>query len=110
MTADRGARLENLLFMHLRAQGLSPEYYITSAGAEIDFVLPAQHGRKRHLIQVCWNLDDPTTRKREIEALRTAMQALQVQHGTVVTWLHEASSDGQIAIVPVWKWLLTEVS
>jgi predicted AAA+ superfamily ATPase len=110
MTGDRGARLENLVFMHLRAQGLTPEYYITPAGAEIDFVLPAQHDRQRQLIQVCWSLDDPTTRKREIEALRTAMQALHVQQGTVVTWLHEASSDRQIAIVPVWKWLLTEAS
>ena len=36
---DRGALLENLVYMHLRRQGLVPEYYITQAGSEVDFVV-----------------------------------------------------------------------
>jgi predicted AAA+ superfamily ATPase len=45
MTDDRGALLENLVYMHFRRQGLTPEYYVTKIGAEVDFVLA--YGQRR---------------------------------------------------------------
>ncbi len=108
LTGDRGAFLENLVFMGLRAQGVAPEYYMTHAGTEIDFVLPALQPSMRQLIQVCWSVADPMTRQREVKALQTAMEELQLPHGTIVTWLDEGAVDDRIAIVPVWKWLLTQ--
>jgi len=109
ITDDRGALLENIVFMHLRRQGLAPDYYVTNNGAEVDFIL-AVEGRSAHrLIQVCWNIHDPVTQKREVCALQTAMKELGLNKGTIVTWLDEEDiSDKRIKIVPAWKWLLIE--
>ena len=108
ITDDRGALLENLVFMHFRRQGLVPEYYVTKNGAEIDFVLTAEDRRERRLIQVCWDIHDPVTQKREVRALLLAMQELGLSRGTIVTWLDEDVLDKRIDIVPAWKWLLAE--
>jgi len=107
ITDDRGALLENLVFMHFRGQGLAPEYYVTKNGAEVDFVLTAEDKSERRL-QVCWDIHDPVTQKREVNALLSAMQELGLSRGTIVTWLDEDVLDKRIDIVPAWKWLLTE--
>jgi hypothetical protein len=104
---DRGALLENLVFMHLRRQGLAPEYYVTKNGAEVDFILTVKNRSEHRLIQVCWDIHDPATQKREVHALQLAMKELGLSKGTIVTWLDEDVSDQRIDIVPAWKWLLT---
>jgi len=105
-TEDRGALLENLVYMHLRRQGIVPEYYMTLTGSEVDFVVLPDDGRERHLIQVCWSLDHPHTRQREVAALLSAMDELQIQRSTIVTWLDTDTSDDRLTIVPAWQWLL----
>ena len=107
MTEDRGALLENLIYMHLRRQGKAPEYYITKSGAEVDFVIPRDRGQPPELIQVCWSMDSPETRKREEKSLREAMSELGAKRATFVTWLEEGSVAADFNIVPAWKWLLT---
>ncbi|MBU0985659.1 MAG: ATP-binding protein [Proteobacteria bacterium] len=108
MTQDRGALLENLVYMHLRRQKLTPEYYVTKTGAEVDFVLTETEGQKHRLIQVCWDINAEDTRKREVSALLTAMDEMGLRHGTIVTWMDENRSDKRFDIVPVWKWLIAE--
>ena len=103
---DRGALLENLVYMHLRRQGAGPAYYVTQTGTEVDFVILPEDGRAHRLIQVCWDLANAQTRQREVTALLSAMDELQVQRSTIVTWLDEDTSDDRIAIVPAWRWLL----
>jgi len=107
MTEDRGALLENLVFMHLRRKGLTPEYYVAKNGTEVDFALTGEDGDQPRLIQVCWDLQDPATRKREVHGLLSAMKELDVKRGTIVTWLDEDSSIESVHIVPAWKWLLS---
>lgn len=108
MTEDRGVVLENMVYMHLRRQGLSPEYYVTKNGTEVDFVVAAGSKSKYQLIQVCWDMHDPVARKREARALLSAMGELGLNKGTIVTWLDEDMSDERLEIVPAWKWLLSE--
>ena len=108
MMGDRGALLENLVYMHFRRQGLAPEYYVTKNGAEVDFLLAAKDKNKHRLVQVCWDIHDPDTQKREVGALLSAMDELGLKRGTIVTWLDEDVSDKRLEIVPAWKWLLTE--
>ncbi|MBU4257626.1 DUF4143 domain-containing protein, partial [Patescibacteria group bacterium] len=108
MMGDRGALLENLVYMHFRRQGLAPEYYVTKNGAEVDFVLAAKDRDEYRLIQVCWDIHDPDTQKREVGALLSAMDELGLKRGTIVTWLDEDVSDKRLEIVPAWKWLLAE--
>ncbi len=105
---DWGALLENLVYMHFRRQGLAPEYYVTKNGVEVDFVLSAKDRGEYRLIQVCWDIHDPDTQKREVGALLSAMDELDLKRGTIVTWLDEDLSDKRLEIVPVWKWLLAE--
>ena len=107
MTEDRGALLENLVFMHLRRKGFEPGYYVASSGNEVDFVLPEEEGSQHRLIQVCWDLQDPATRKREVRGLLSAMKELDVRQGTIVTWLDEDASNESVQIVPAWKWILS---
>ena len=108
MTEDRGALLENLVYMQLRRRGLSAEYYLTQGGNEVDFVVldDTQSKENRRLIQVCWDLHTPETRQREVQSLLCALDELNLEKGTIVTWLDEDSSHPQVEIVPAWKWLL----
>lgn len=106
MTEDRGALLENLVYLHLRREGLAPEYYFTQSGAEVDFVLPQSRETTCRLIQVCWTLKDPATRAREITALREAMKELRLKRGLILTWMEEDASLADIAVQPAWKWLV----
>lgn len=108
MTEDRGARLENVIFMHLRRKGLRPEYYRTKSGKEVDFVVRTEGRGGRRLIQVCWDLSKRATRDRERSALQEAMRELRIRTATIVTWLDEDVSDERVRVVPAWKWLLED--
>jgi len=106
MTEDRGALLENLVYMHLRRQGKAAEYYMTNRGAEVDFVLRGLRNTESELIQVCWSLDNLETRKREESAIKDAMKELNIKRGALITWLDEYNAGEDLEIVPAWKWLL----
>lgn len=104
MTEDRGAVLENAVYMHLRGQGFAPEYYITEEGAEVDFVIMDDQ-RQCRLIQVCWEMSEAETKRREYSALAGAMDELGIKRGAIVTWMDERSEEKGIEIIPAWKWL-----
>ncbi|MEJ2745953.1 MAG: ATP-binding protein, partial [bacterium] len=89
MTEDRGALLENVVYMHLRRSGLKPDYYVSKDGLETDFILPRGKTNDSRIIQVCWDIADPLTREREIKALLSAMGELNEKRGTLITWMDE---------------------
>lgn len=105
LTEDRGALLENLIYLQLRRQGIPPEYYVTREGGEVDFAMLSGPKGERALLQVCWSLEDPDTREREASLL-TAMKELKIRRGTIVTWMDEESTRDRIEVVPAWKWLV----
>jgi len=39
--------------------------------------------------------------------LQSAMKELSINSGTIVTWNDKTTLEGNIKVVPVWKWLLT---
>lgn len=106
LTEDRGAHLENVVYMHLRRQGWQPEYYVTGSGGEVDFVVRSDPKSPAQLIQVCWSLEDSRVRKRELGVLREAMGELRSKRATVVTWMDESPPDEGVEVVPAWRWLL----
>lgn len=106
MTGDRGALLENMVFLHLRRQGITPAYYVTSSGKEVDFVV--SQGHDIELIQTCWTLRPPATREREESALVEAMKELGAKQAKIITWLDESTAAGGIEVLPAWRWLLAE--
>lgn len=105
---NSGHLLENLVFSALRRLHSEIYYYKTKNGREVDFIVPMRD-RIQMLVQVCESLSDPQTKKREVAALRDAMNELGVKSGMIVTRNEEEEiegDDGKILIVPVWCFLL----
>lgn len=103
---DVGRLLENVVYLELRKRG--EVYYWSQRGAEVDFVLK-EDLEVSDLIQVCYDMSEPSTRKREVSSLRKAMDEFGLGHGTIVTPNEEGTEEvdeGEIRIVPMWKWLL----
>ncbi len=99
-----GVRLESLVFQQLRSQSL--ETYYHQARHECDFVI-RQGTRVTQAIQVCADLSDPATRKRELAGLQEAMDRYRLKTGTIITMEQKEDLPASgIAIVPAWQWLL----
>lgn len=87
--ANTGAILENIVFSHLRRKTDQIHYYKTKAGYEIDFVTGSEGALA--LYQVCADLTDADTRKRELRAIEAACKELGCDSATVVT-MHESDT------------------
>jgi hypothetical protein len=77
-------------------------------GKEVDFVVKDGE-RVIQLVQVCWDLDDPETKKREIGSLLKAMRLFKLKQGLVITEElddEETVKGKKIIFRPLWKWLL----
>ncbi|MBI2119305.1 MAG: ATP-binding protein [Elusimicrobia bacterium] len=110
-----GRLAENVVFIALkRKQILNPElelfYWKDIQHREVDFVV--KDGLKaKNLIQVCWNMQDEKTRKRELGSLSKAMKELNVTTATIITEDAEGEEKLQndtVQLIPLWKWLLIE--
>jgi predicted AAA+ superfamily ATPase len=96
-------QLETLVFNKLRKNYGSGVYYLRN-GFEVDFLIPDQA-----LIQVCYTMDEPATRKREISGLVKASEKHQVINHLIITYNTEEiiqEKGIEIKVIPVWKWLL----
>lgn len=106
--ADRGRLLETLVCLDLRRRGCEIAWLRTAEGYEIDFVARPAEGSPL-LVQACESLADPTTRERELRALRAAMRERGVAAGTIVTLDEDErieSDEGTVRVEPAWRWLL----
>ena len=111
---DRGRRIENLVAIELIRKKyynnplLEIYYWKNQTGLEVDFVI--EEGLKiRQLIQVCYDIEDPDTKQRELKALKKASLELDCSDLLVVTWDYEGEemfNNMKIVYVPLWKWLL----
>lgn len=72
---NRGKLLENLIFLDLRRKSKEIYYFTTQNGFEVDFYLP----ETRTMIQVTNNMNNPTTREREIRAMQDAIKTVNAE-------------------------------
>jgi uncharacterized protein len=110
ITENRGRLLENIVFLHLRRQGVEVYYYRTNNGREVDFIW-LDHNRKKHFVQVCWTMKEQKKRQREISSLLIAMEEQQAESAIIVTHdENEILQEGKnkINILPAWKFLLED--
>jgi predicted AAA+ superfamily ATPase len=112
LSRNDGRLLENVVFVEMLRRNLKPGlelfYYRTRNDKEVDFVCRKGH-QVTTLIQVCFNLSDAKTLKREISALLETGNELSCDHFQILTWDRETvlqEQNATITVLPVWKWLL----
>jgi uncharacterized protein len=111
-----GRLLENVVFAELLRRNYKPEldlfYYRTRNDREIDFVCRKGHNVAR-LIQVCYDISNPKTLKREIASLLEASSELTCNNLLIITWDKEEvieKSELIIQLLPACKWLINGVT
>lgn len=108
-----GKMAENLVYLELkRRKIINPYlelfYWKDERHREVDFVIKEKL-KVKQLIQVCWNLDDPKTKKRELNSLLRAMNEFELETGLIITDEKEGEEiikEKEIIFQPLWKWLL----
>jgi len=96
-------QLETLVFNTLRINFGTQVFYLRN-GFEVDFLVPGQA-----MIQVCYKMDEPATRKREISGLLKASVSHNVLEYFIITYDTEEiiqEKGIEIKVIPVWKWIL----
>jgi len=113
---DYGKLLENLVAIDLRRRSLEKGYRLYywkgRDQEEVDFVV--QEGLNiTQLIQVCWSLEQPRTREREVRSLIKASRDLKCNKLLVITHEYESRErvswfgmEEDVEYIPARKWLL----
>lgn len=112
---NTGALMENLvaieLYKHALAGNLNLYYWKNAQQQEVDFVLHKQ-GKVIALIQVCTDLTDEKTRRREENALLIAGRDLSCKKRIILNSDKEETLvkewfgiKGELRYIPLWKWL-----
>ena len=113
-TEDRGKFIENIVVVELLRRksyfqsDIEVYYYKDHQQREVDFVVKVGHVVKL-LIQVCCDIDDHSTKEREITSLIKASSELRCKNLLVITWDYEGEEEFEgkfIRFIPLWKWLL----
>lgn len=63
----------------------------------------------KELVQVCWNVEDETTKKREIKSLLKAMDEFKIKEALVITENYDDIKEidkKKIVFKPLWQWLI----
>jgi uncharacterized protein len=107
ISEDKGKLLESIVYLHLRRYSGNIFYYLSDR--EVDFFVEKETRRSAQLINVCYDITSPATKKREISSLLSAMK----ETGNKTSLLLTADEEGEevvenkiIRIKPVWKWIL----
>ena len=110
---DYGKMYENAVFLKLKKESFDNRlinifYWKNIQHEEVDFVI--KEGLKiRQLIQVCYNIENIETKKREIKPLFKASKELKCNNLLVITEDKEGKEKIKgktIKYIPLWKWLL----
>lgn len=103
---DLPRQLENLIYLELLKAGKEVFYF--KNGYECDFLIQ-EKGEVISLLQVCYDLSDEDTKKREIKGLVETCGKYGLSEGTIVTFEeeNEIETEGvKIKILPVQKFIL----
>ena len=100
-SADTGKAMEQAVFWELKRR--KNAIYFMKNGFECDFITVSASGIK-NIIQVCHDISDPYTLKREVKGITAAAKKLGLKRGTIVTYDQQDTiqeSDVSIDMVPL---------
>jgi predicted AAA+ superfamily ATPase len=100
------ALLENLVAIKLQ-QTFGTEFYYYQNGVEVDFYIP----ESQLAIQVCYDINDEKTRKREVNALLKMAKQFENLKFIIITKDNSETievENQKIEVIPIWKWLLLQ--
>jgi len=108
VSEDFGRLAENIVFLEILRRGKEVFFWKNKNQQEVDFII--KDGLKEiQLIQVCWDVKNEKTKKREIEGLLSAMEEFNLKQGLILTEDYEEFekyNQKEIRFVPLWKWLI----
>lgn len=79
---DLGRLFENVIYLDLRRQNCTVQYYLTKNRNEVDFVVQTARGTKK-LFQVVWNQEAISTRELEERAFKEGIAELKIAGETI---------------------------
>jgi hypothetical protein len=106
-----GWRLENAVFIeliHRAAKRFADVFYYRDRTFEVDFVV-AKNGVVEELVQVCYDMSNEKTRKREINSLLQGARKFHSDMLTIITFAEQdvIIQDGYtIHVIPATQWLI----
>jgi predicted AAA+ superfamily ATPase len=112
-----GKLAENIVLLELKRReardlNFKVYYWKDVSNRETDFVI--KEGTKvTKLIQVCWDITNFETKKREVIGLLKSMEEFQLKEGIIITedyTAEETINNRKIKFLPLWEWLLNENS
>lgn len=105
---DDGILLENAVFLRLlRLFDNNHKITYFNENRECDFVIQSED-RVKALYQVCWTIEDDSTKEREIAGLLAAAEATHCDNLNIITFDEEETitrGGRNIEVIPAWKWL-----
>lgn len=105
---DTGKLIENIVYLSLLKKNEDVYYWQDNHGYEVDFLVRNKN-QVTDLIQVCYDISDKSTKKREINALLRAMKMFKLDKGLILTFdtKDEVTENSKTIIYkPIWLWLL----
>ena len=113
ISENKGRLLENLVLLEFIRRkyeiGKNLFYYRNQSDKEVDFVV-RENNVVRQLVQVCWDMSNPKTQKREIGSLMACAKDFPNGELFVITWNEqkEIIMKGKIIhVIPYYKWCLS---
>ncbi|MEK6855835.1 MAG: ATP-binding protein [Nanoarchaeota archaeon] len=118
MNPDFGKIYENVVAQELKRDEMDKKcelfYWKNQQQEEVDFVVK-ENLKIKKLIQVCYKLDKPETKDREVRALLKAGKELKCKDLLVITSDYEGEENvkwfdlqGDIKFIPLWKFLVRD--
>ena len=107
-----GRLYENLVAIELKRRKEENYYWKNMEKEEVDFVIK-KDTKINQLIQVCYDITDPDTKKREVKALLKASKDLKCSNLLIINQNYSGEENVEwfgikrkIKFIPLWKWLL----
>lgn len=109
-----GRLYENSVAVELKRRKEDSYYWKNTEKEEVDFVLKGDV-KVKQLIQVCYDVSDADTKKREVKALLKASKDLTCDSLLIINRDYSGEEElewfgikAKIKFIPLWKWLLED--